>query len=394
MSHFTVAIICDDPQNIQQILAPFQENNMGNCPSEFMSFTDVEAEAKKEWEEEGSAEWYADFRHRLNENVGETIDQIKKDGRYKFFMDDRMDMFKVGCGKKCSIGGHIEGQSVGKQSYRQVFGEIISYLTFNGNEVWELMSEEQRELFSSYHNEDEEELEEAKGKLKRMEIEIKVIDGPKQIPHKEKYPEFNTFMEEWHGYKFDEEQGKYGYWENPNAKWDWWEVGGRWMGSLLIKEGKDGFTGKPGVFGNSVPNTPNGYVWVDSCKVSDVEWEKMAQIKRFELLKNEGEDGDLWDILTDKADIPERKRLDYTFYKGTYFEEKYGSKENYLTVETAFSTYAVITPDGKWHSPGDMGWFGMSSESNEDAVAFSNDFQKNFIEPNKDKTITIVDCHI
>lgn len=36
--------------------------------------------------------------------------------------------------------------------------------------------------------------------------------------------------EEW-----DEKQGDYGYWYNPNAKWDWWTVGGRWSGLLHLK---------------------------------------------------------------------------------------------------------------------------------------------------------------
>lgn len=36
------------------------------------------------------------------------------------------------------------------------------------------------------------------------------------------------------GYKL--ENGRWGYWHNPNAKWDWsWVVGGRWSGSMLAK---------------------------------------------------------------------------------------------------------------------------------------------------------------
>ena len=30
----------------------------------------------------------------------------------------------------------------------------------------------------------------------------------------------------------DEETGRRGYWQNPNARWDWYEVGGRFRGML------------------------------------------------------------------------------------------------------------------------------------------------------------------
>lgn len=36
-----------------------------------------------------------------------------------------------------------------------------------------------------------------------------------------------------HGYVLHE--GRYGYWYNPNAKWDWFTIGGRWRGMLEVK---------------------------------------------------------------------------------------------------------------------------------------------------------------
>ena len=36
----------------------------------------------------------------------------------------------------------------------------------------------------------------------------------------------------------------------------------------------------------------------------------------------------------------------------------------------SFSTWVVLTPDGKWHEPGQMGWFGCSSASEEDEKKF------------------------
>lgn len=41
---------------------------------------------------------------------------------------------------------------------------------------------------------------------------------------------------------------------NPNSKWDWYEVGGRWCGYFKLKEGKAGVIGESGVGGNKPKN--------------------------------------------------------------------------------------------------------------------------------------------
>ena len=262
MSHFTVAILCDSPEQVEELLAPYQENNMGDCPEKYMEFNDKTEECENEYE-----------------------------GFY----------------------------------------------------------------------------------------------------FKEKYPLFADFVKNYFGYKFNEAENAYGYWENPNAKWDWYVIGGRWMGSLLVKNDSDGVQGRPGTFGNEVPNTPKGYKWVDCCRISDVDFKKMEALRRYEMLKDEPIDGDLWEILSTN-NKPELRQK-YTFYKSEWFIERYGNKENYVNSESAFSTYAVITPDGEWHSPGKMGWFGTSSEKVEDSQKFVDTYNEKFIEPYKDKIITIVDCH-
>lgn len=40
------------------------------------------------------------------------------------------------------------------------------------------------------------------------------------------------------------------YRDNPNAKWDWYSLGGRWSGMIKVKKGKYGQHGSPGVFKN------------------------------------------------------------------------------------------------------------------------------------------------
>ena len=54
---------------------------------------------------------------------------------------------------------------------------------------------------------------------------------------KEKYPTLDKFAKEYYGY--NKREGRYGYMSNPDAKWDWYSVGGRWDGFLINKEGKE-----------------------------------------------------------------------------------------------------------------------------------------------------------
>lgn len=37
---------------------------------------------------------------------------------------------------------------------------------------------------------------------------------------KEVYPDFEDYLENYCGYSYDEDHKAYGYWHNPNAKWD------------------------------------------------------------------------------------------------------------------------------------------------------------------------------
>ena len=46
---------------------------------------------------------------------------------------------------------------------------------------------------------------------------------------KDAYPSFDAFMKDYAGYEQNEE-GRYGYTENPNCFWDWYQLGGRWTG--------------------------------------------------------------------------------------------------------------------------------------------------------------------
>jgi len=55
MSHFSVMVICDTSEEVDALLAPFKEND-GDCPRQYLEFTDIEEEYREKYEK-GSAEY-------------------------------------------------------------------------------------------------------------------------------------------------------------------------------------------------------------------------------------------------------------------------------------------------------------------------------------------------
>lgn len=185
-------------------------------------------------------------------------------------------------------------------------------------------------------------------------IECDESDIEKYKEHQDKYKTLDEFMEEYHGYQKNTETGKYGYYDNLNAKWDWYVVGGRWSNLLLLKNGE----------------------YSDSAKIKDIDWDKMKELKRVE---SEA----IWDSKPEGI---------FKYYSGIFEND---TKETFLERASEFSTYAVVTPDGEWHAKGEMGWFGVSSEDDEDATKWSKGFYDTFIKNADPETeIAIVDCHI
>lgn len=187
-----------------------------------------------------------------------------------------------------------------------------------------------------------------------------------------KYKEEDQTLEDYArecGYEWNKEEQSYGYYENPNAKWDWYEIGGRWNNSLRTKDKKR--------------------VNSELIKNIDFSMDKEVYNKHIRFWELYIEKG--YDNLTKE----EKEEIGFVFYKESYFTNRYKTKEEYAEIMASFSTFAVITPDGEWHEKGDMGWFGFSSETDEESVKWDKSFYNSFIKDTKeDYVITIVDCHI
>ena len=77
---------------------------------------------------------------------------------------------------------------------------------------------------------------------------------------------------------------------------------------------------------------------------------------------------------------------------GYNLEIKDETKESYIERMSKFETYAVITPDGKWHSKDKMGLFSVSTNEDDNR---NKSFYDIFIkDADQELILVIVDCHI
>lgn len=166
---------------------------------------------------------------------------------------------------------------------------------------------------------------------------------------------------------------------NPNSKWDWWSIGGRWNGLLKASKGEHGEGGL------LTPNRklPGKY---DIAKVSDIDFspDQNAYTKALRW----------WEVVVEALPLNsnEKKEDFFNYYKIEYLKEKYKTKEAYAKCQSSFNTFAVVLPDGKWYEKGKMGWWAcVSDEENE----WDLKYKERFIDTaNPEWTLTIVDCHI
>lgn len=228
------------------------------------------------------------------------------------------------------------------------------------------------------------------------------------------YGSFPEFAEE-EGYK--EHEGKYGYWENPNAKWDWYVLGGRWAGFLKMKEGAEGEVGGGGLFTAPAPAGT-----ADSALKKDIDfftmrkdaaeeagklWDKVKKIVKgcseplpWEHIRENMFPGDINSARDFYQNQEALKKLS-EWNKENKHElfgidlEKFNcSREDYCidAANGSFVTFAVLK-DGKWYEKGEMGWW--ASVSNEkDQEEWNSEVAKMIEELPEDTRISIYDCHI
>jgi hypothetical protein len=216
---------------------------------------------------------------------------------------------------------------------------------------------------------------------------------------------------------------------NPDSKWDWYTVGGRWMGYFKLKpEAMDRAApaelGFPGAFGNEPKND------ADVVLRGDVDAEAM----RAESGEKAGQRWDRAQKIFKGTPVPEAWRTILERHPGDpdAARQEYGKQKRVRAVrehdekarkesrwedallgfdgdigsfsvsreefvqrarDNAICPYAYLV-EGEWFAPGEMGWWGQSTDDTDDQARFARAFNEMFDALPEDTVLTLVDCHI
>lgn len=232
-----------------------------------------------------------------------------------------------------------------------------------------------------------------------------------EVPFKILYPTFEEYLEDWCSYERDETKGKYGRWSNPNAKWDWYSMGGRWSGMLRLKPDTTGLgaVGRPGSMGGRMNEGP---LWADQCRKGDLDLRYMREDnlkkarEKWEEAEKEHPLPKMYPPGTSPATTVEewsnlirRKALPQSWVNALRERNwRYGidygqSLEDFLKKsDKSLSTFAVLK-DGTWHEKGKMGWWACVSNE-KDQKSWAKEFNNLLDSLPDDTVLTVVDCHI
>lgn len=223
---------------------------------------------------------------------------------------------------------------------------------------------------------------------------------------------------------------------NPNAKWDWWVLGGRWQGTFKVKPGceKNAVVGELGTFGKLNGDTSENFDLVrkadldfDRMKADAVAsrragWERTLEKMRAidPNLGEEDADRIRYEVLQCQPDLVKRWKTETGENKQNFFAwaqnnapahlapyfdvvcnwlesavletGNYEKIADWIADAPAISAYAMIA-DGEWIGRGEMGWFGISS-GDEDESVWQQRVEDAIRSLPDDHYLAMVDCHI
>lgn len=153
---------------------------------------------------------------------------------------------------------------------------------------------------------------------------------------------------------------------NPDSKWDWYTIGGRFENTIRTRDGR----------------------MVTSCPVSDIapdaDPDKLAQARR------------RYGIIT--GEIPPASEEERCLVDDPTARLELWScqdADDYAHRVCANGAYAVVLPNGVWQEPGKMGWWGVSCAAEDARREWNRSFADQFIRNMpSNRIVTVVDCHI
>lgn len=206
---------------------------------------------------------------------------------------------------------------------------------------------------------------------------------------------------------------------NPNAKWDWYLMGGRWTGFFKLKSGSVPHTvGEPGIM--TEPADPS---CADQARKGDIDFAAMqgaaSRKRRRQYLAVAELCGGSVPTLRPWTEIVEYKHISIDAKRALYWNQlgvvawrrvlqnnpnngdlpyQLDDLQKPLHIlqrearHTAVTTFAVLM-DGRWYERGSMGWWGIVS-GGEEFTTWATKVSELLDSLSDDTLLTVVDCHI
>jgi hypothetical protein len=385
---------------------------MGDCPKKYLKFNDVTEEYKNQFENDTTSEFYCASNSSWGQKVSEENFKELESAKMNSILN--LDVLKGEIGHYFQKG----------KNYRCYFTKEHKYPK---KHIWIKVEN----IIETSHP-DEDTCFEGK-------IQVIKINKPKQIKLKDRYNNnFEFFMKDYAGYEKNN-KGQYGYWENPNAKWDWYQLGDRWCGFFKLKENSEsGKIGDPSLLMKNFEKKKNT---ADQAFKKDIDFKAMykeSELKaedRYKMVENLF--SKYLNCKIPKIKISWETLLNDKKYKGWSIDRKrkfyhnqsalkkfrelnkilnkskekfnknqkdfiiWGDLSDYQTdlkiyiqkqKEKAIVTFAIIK-DRKWYEKGEMGWWNTVSNE-KDENKWNKEFNKLLDSINDETLLSIYDCHI
>lgn len=331
MSHFTVTVVTRTPEKgeLEEALQPFHEYECTGVLDEHVVFVDEHDETVSEWE--GTEEGH-----------------VLPDGRVVPSFDDAL--YRDPTAAEAKVAGPMMGTG---------FSDGVSYSSRDWGDGLGYRPK--------VHDPDRFETVEA--------------------PTKTFWPDFEAYAKDYHGREILD--GRAGRWTNPNSKWDWWVVGGRWSNRLLLTDGtradhaprkRIDFEGAYGL------HFPDAVATKERARaiVGEFDWRPWREV----LGAHHGN-------IDEARDEYHSQRGVALLREDEEFRRVWGGFDDLLSPDYArdaatsnVATFAVLK-DGVWHARAEMGWWAVEHDPDD-----TYDFARLMDSVDPEHHCWVVDCHV
>lgn len=361
MSHFTVAVIGDNPEDQ---LAPFHDFECTGLNDQYVKDIDITEEAREVYDYDTSS---------MVVSLDGSENMSKYDDRcYRRATDEEMDKLGNNCyGFGCSNG----------LAYQRVYPENgADYVAVNFiPDGWE-----EKELPTS--------------ELKTFAEFVSDYYGNEVVPFGDEPDIDDTHQYGYVSVDCDGKVTKVIQRTNPSKKWDWYVLGGRYSDRLILK---DGTTADQAVKSDIDFRAMSDEAANKKANYYDKIWKVIKDTPDLELFEDVHERLPVDEARKFYHDQPRKKALneaaktdgDLRWVSDLEDFQKLTRDEFIQNArDTSFSSFAVLF-DGEWKERGEMGWWGCVSNE-KDTDDWQEEFNKYIASIPDDTLISIYDCHI